>query len=48
VLTHGFWRRRFGGDPSAVGRTLVLDDRSYTVVGIMPPGLHRHVGDVDL
>ena len=48
VLTHGFWQRRFGGDPSAVGRTLVLDDRSYTVVGIMPPGLHRHVGDVDL
>ena len=36
VLTHGFWVRRFGGDPTTLGRTLVLDGESYTVVGILP------------
>jgi len=37
VLTDGFWRRQFGGDPAALGRTLTLDGRAYTVVGVMPP-----------
>src|SRR6185295_406775 len=32
VLSDGFWRRRFGSDPSALGRQLVLDRESYTVV----------------
>jgi putative ABC transport system permease protein len=36
VITHHFWMRHFGGDPAAVGKTLVLGDRSYTVVGVMP------------
>lgn len=38
VITHRFWMRHFGGDPAAVGRTLVLGDRSYTVAGVMPRG----------
>ncbi|HEY9479880.1 MAG TPA: ABC transporter permease, partial [Gemmatimonadaceae bacterium] len=38
VITHHFWMRHFGGDPAAVGRTLILGDRSYTVVGVMPRG----------
>ncbi len=38
VLSDGFWRRRFGGDPRALGRTLVLDGRPHEVVGVMPPG----------
>lgn len=37
VLTHAFWRERFGGDPTLVGRTLNLETRDYTVVGILPP-----------
>ncbi len=37
ILGHGAWRRRFGGDPSVVGRTLSLDGVPYTVVGVMPP-----------
>jgi predicted permease len=37
VLSHGLWTRRFGADPSLVGRTLTLDGVPHTVVGIMPP-----------
>jgi putative ABC transport system permease protein len=42
VLSYGIWRRQFGGDPSIVGRTIVLDASpgltpSYTVTGVMPP-----------
>jgi putative ABC transport system permease protein len=36
ILGNGLWRRRFGGDPAVVGRTLRLDGRPYTVVGILP------------
>lgn len=38
LLAEGFWRRRFGGDPAVVGRTLTLDGSPYRVVGVMPPG----------
>jgi putative ABC transport system permease protein len=36
VLSHGLWQRRFGSDPSIVGRDLILDGRPFTVVGVMP------------
>ena len=37
VLSDGLWRRRFGADPSIVGRALTLNDEPWTVVGVMPP-----------
>src|SRR5215831_6656180 len=37
VLSHAFWQRRFAGDPSVVGRSIVLDGAGHTVVGVMPP-----------
>ena len=37
VVSDGFWRTQFGGDPSAVGRDLRLDGRAHTVIGVMPP-----------
>ena len=37
VLSHGAWQRRFGGDPTVVGRTLQLDGEPYTAIGVMPP-----------
>ncbi|HZD50099.1 MAG TPA: ABC transporter permease, partial [Silvibacterium sp.] len=36
VLTWGFWKRRFGGDPGIVGRTVLFDSQPYTVIGILP------------
>jgi putative ABC transport system permease protein len=38
ILSDGLWRRRFGADPSILNRTIQLGARSYTIVGIMPPG----------
>jgi predicted permease len=36
VVSHGFWRRYFGGDPAAVGRSIVFNDEPYSIVGVMP------------
>jgi putative ABC transport system permease protein len=36
LLSDRLWRRRFGADPSIVGRTIVLNDREFRVVGVMP------------
>jgi predicted permease len=38
VISYGLWQRRFGGDPSVVGRLVRLDKQDWTVVGIMPRG----------
>src|SRR5262249_33463467 len=38
VLSHALWERRFGGDPSVIGRSIGIDDRSHTIVGVMPKG----------
>jgi putative ABC transport system permease protein len=37
LVSNGLWQRRFGADPGLVGRTLSLNDQSFTVVGILPP-----------
>jgi predicted permease len=34
VLGYGLWQRRFGGDPAAVGRTMRLNDATFTIIGI--------------
>jgi len=39
VLTHRFWQNRLGSDPSIVGRTLIIDSKPFTVVGVAAPGL---------
>ncbi|MFP3938852.1 MAG: ABC transporter permease [Thermoanaerobaculia bacterium] len=47
VLSHGLWRRSFGGDPGIVGRDVRLDGERHRVLGVMPEGFafpNRHVG----
>ncbi len=38
MLTHGFWQRRFGGDPGIVGRTLEVGGMLWEIVGVLPAG----------
>ena len=36
MLSAGYWRSKFGGDRSAVGRTLMLDSRPHQIIGVLP------------
>lgn len=38
LLENEFWKRRFGGDRSIVGKSIQLNDRAFEVVGVLPPG----------
>lgn len=38
ALSYAYWRTRFGGDPSAIGRSVRLDDVPHEIVAVMPPG----------
>jgi putative ABC transport system permease protein len=40
VISHGLWRRGFGGDPNILGKTVTLDSVDFTVIGVMPPGFN--------
>ena len=39
VLSEGYWRRRFGGDPNVIGRVVDLNRHSFTIVGVVPAEL---------
>ena len=36
VISYGFWQREYGGSPSAIGRTIMLDGHAYDIVGVTP------------
>ena len=38
IVSHQLWQDRFQGVPDVLGRPIVVDDRSYTIVGVMPAG----------
>jgi putative ABC transport system permease protein len=38
ILSHGFWQRRYGGDPRIVGQAVTLDGETFTIIGVMPDG----------
>ncbi|MGE3526179.1 MAG: ABC transporter permease, partial [Gemmatimonadales bacterium] len=48
VLSDHVWRTQFGADPTVVGRTILLDDRGYRVVGVMPAAFDFPDASVDL
>lgn len=50
VVSHAFWQRRLGGDPSVVGRSVVLDGGPFLVVGVLPADLYMPdaFGDVEV
>jgi putative ABC transport system permease protein len=37
LITHRLWRRQYGGSSDVIGRTLSLDGRPYTIIGVLPP-----------
>ncbi len=51
VLSHGFWQRYFGADPSVIGQAVTLDGQSHTIIGVLPPsfnfpGIHAEKTDL--
>jgi putative ABC transport system permease protein len=50
VITDRFWMNRFGSDPSILGRTMRLDGKDVTIIGVMPPGFDSPLlwGTIDL
>ncbi|HKS42061.1 MAG TPA: ABC transporter permease [Blastocatellia bacterium] len=48
ILSHSLWQQRYGSDPAIVGRALNVDGKSYTVVGVLPKGIHYPAQDTNL
>ena len=52
VLTFGLWQRRFGGDPSVLGRVVTLNDQPVEIVGVLPASFRfprfQHLMSVDV
>ena len=48
ILAYGYWQRRFGGARSAVGRTLTVDSRPRTIIGVLPKDFRFIAGNPDL
>lgn len=44
VLSHGLWQRRFGSDPSILGKPILLDAEQFDVVGVAPPAFDFPMG----
>ena len=44
VISHGLWQRRFGGDPTVVGRTVEVSRHPFTIVGVTPASFRGTMG----
>ena len=40
MLTYGYWRRKFGGDSSVIGRNIIVDGKSRQIIGVLPQRFH--------
>src|SRR5579864_3310808 len=48
ILSHSLWKRRFAGEPSAIGQKVLLNGEAYTVIGVMPAGFDpRSYSDIN-
>jgi putative ABC transport system permease protein len=48
MISFGFWDRHFDQDPHVMGRTLLLSDRSYTLVGVLPTHFEFPISGLDV
>jgi putative ABC transport system permease protein len=48
LLGYGIWQRRFGGDPQVIGKSIELDKKAFTIVGVLPPGFRGQSGTADV
>ena len=48
ILSYSLWQRHFEGDPKVIGRTILLDDKPYEVVGVMPKSFRPLVPNQEL
>ena len=48
VLGHGFWMRRFGGDPNVIGRVVGFNGVPHTVIGVLPDGFRGMTGQTQV
>jgi predicted permease len=40
MLTYGYWRRKFGGDSSVIGRNIIVDGKTRQIIGVLPQQFH--------
>jgi predicted permease len=40
LLSYGYWRQKFGGDPAAIGRSITVDGKSRQIIGVLPQEFH--------
>jgi putative ABC transport system permease protein len=45
ILSDSLWRRRFGADPAAIGRVITMNDRLFTIIGVMPPSFEPLISE---
>src|SRR5882757_316339 len=48
MLSYGYWQRRFGGELSAIGRSITIDSQTREIVGVMPRGFRVVSADFDV
>ena len=48
ILGHGYWQRRFGGDPGVLGRTVSINGRPWEIIGVLPARLRFLSFDPDV
>jgi hypothetical protein len=41
LISHSLWERRYGGDPGLTGKTIIIDGKTYSVIGILPAWLKQ-------